>query len=66
MNFTPIGTILSSRLNDLIIYAQFLSKEALRKYSVDTVNAVGAQWKAKDTFGYDLDMAKLEQIKAGK
>lgn len=25
MNFTPIGTILSSRLNDLIIYAQFLS-----------------------------------------
>lgn len=24
MNFTPIGTILSSHLNDLIIYAQFL------------------------------------------
>ena len=27
MNFTPIGTILSSRLNDLIIYAQFLSDQ---------------------------------------
>ena len=51
---------------DCIITKEDVSKDVLRKYGEDTVNAVGAQWKAKDTFGYDLDMAKLEQIKAGK
>ena len=51
---------------DCIITKEDISKEVLRKYGEDTVNAVGAQWKTKDTFGYDLDLAKLEQIKAGK
>ena len=43
-----------------------ISKDALKKYGEDTVNAVGATWKQKDEFGYDLDLAKLAQIKAGQ
>ena len=31
----------------------------------DTVNAVGATWKQSDVFGYEVNIAKLEQIKAG-
>jgi len=38
MNFTPIGTILSSRLNDLIIYAQFLSAFAGAIYAANRIN----------------------------
>ena len=41
------------------------SKEALKKYGEDTVNAVGATWKQQDVFGYELDFAKLEQVKSG-
>jgi len=26
---------------------------------------VGAAWKQKDVFGYDLNLARLEQIKSG-
>ena len=51
---------------DCIVTEEKVSKEALRKYGADTVEAVGAQWKQKDVFGYDLNIAKLEQIKAGK
>ena len=41
------------------------SKDALKKYGEDTVNAVGATWKQSDVFGYEVNIAKLEQIKAG-
>ena len=40
-------------------------KDALKKYGEDTVNAVGATWKQSDVFGYEVNIAKLEQIKAG-
>ena len=42
-----------------------ISKEALKKYGEDTVTAVGAIWKQKDEFGYEVNLEKLEQIRAG-
>lgn len=50
---------------DCIVVEEKISKEVLKKYGADTVQAVGATWKQKDEFGYDLDLAKLEQVKAG-
>ncbi len=56
----------SRKMLDCIITEEKISKEALRKYGEDTVNAIGAVWKQRETFGYDLNLAKLEQVKAGK
>ena len=43
-----------------------VSKEALKKYGEDVVTAVGATWKQSDVFGYELNLARLEQIKNGQ
>ena len=48
-----------------IVVEEKISKDALKKYGEDTVNAVGATWKQSDVFGYEVNIAKLEQIKAG-
>ena len=56
----------SRKMLDCIVTEEKVSKDALRKYGEDTVNAVGAVWKQRETFGYDLNLAKLEQVKAGK
>ena len=61
-----IRRLKARQMLDCIVTEEKVSKEALRKYGADTVEAVGAQWKQKDVFGYDLNIAKLEQIKAGK
>ena len=61
-----IRRLKARQMLDCIVTEEKVSKEALRKYGVDTVEAVGAQWKQKDVFGYDLNIAKLEQIKAEK
>lgn len=53
-------------MTDCIIVKEDVSKENLKKYGEDTVNAVGATWKQSDVFGYELNLAKLEQIKAGQ
>ena len=53
------------QMTDCIVVKEEVSKEALKKYGEDTVNAVGATWKQKDVFGYDLNLARLEQIKSG-
>lgn len=53
-------------MTDCIIVKEDVSKEALKKYGEDTVNAVGATWKQNDVFGYELNLARLEQIKAGQ
>lgn len=60
-----IRQLKSRSMLDCIAVEEKVSKEALKKYGADTVNAVGATWKQKDEFGYDLDLAKLEQVKAG-
>lgn len=61
-----IRRLKARQMLDCIVTEEKISKDALRKYGADTVEAVGATWKQRDTFGYDLNMAKLEQVKAGK
>lgn len=60
-----IRRLKSRQMTDCIVVEEKVSKEALKKYGEDTVNAVGATWKQSDVFGYEVDIAKLEQIKAG-
>lgn len=58
-----IRKLKARQMTDCIVVKEEVSKEALKKYGEDTVNAVGATWKQKDVFGYDLNLARLEQIK---
>ena len=60
-----IRRLKSRQMTDCIGVDEKVSKEALKKYGEDTVNAVGATWKQSDVFGYEVNIAKLEQIKAG-
>ena len=60
-----IRRLKSRQMTDCIVVEEKVSKEALKKYGEDTVNAVGATWKQSDVFGYKVNIAKLEQIKAG-
>lgn len=60
-----IRRLKARKMLDCIITKESVSKEVLKKYGQDTVNAVGAVWKQDETFGYDVNVAKLEQIKAG-
>ena len=60
-----IRSLKSRQMTDCIVVEEKVSKEALKKYGEDTVNAVGATWKQSDVFGYEVNIAKLEQIKAG-
>lgn len=60
-----IRRLKSRQMTDCIVVEEKVSKEALKKYGEDTVNAVGATWKQSDVFGYEVNITKLEQIKAG-
>ena len=60
-----IRRLKSRQMTDCIVVEEKVSKEALKKYGEDTLNAVGATWKQSDVFGYEVNIAKLEQIKAG-
>lgn len=60
-----IRRLKSRQMTDCIVVEEKVSKEALKKYGEDTVNVVGATWKQSDVFGYEVNIAKLEQIKAG-
>ena len=60
-----IRRLKSRQMTDCIVVEEKISKDALKKYGEDTVNAVGAVWKQKDEFGYEVNLEKLEQIKAG-
>lgn len=60
-----IRRLKSRQMTDCIVVEEKVSKEALKKYGEDTVNAVGATWKQSDVFGYEVNIAKLEQINAG-
>lgn len=53
-------------MNDCIVVKEDISKDNLKKYGEDTVNAVGASWKQKDAFGYELYIDKLKRIKSGE
>lgn len=60
-----IRRLKSRQMHDCIVVEEKINKDALKKYGEDTVNAVGATWKQGDVFGYEVNIAKLEQIKAG-
>ena len=60
-----IRRLKARQMTDCIVVKEEISKDALKKYGEDTVNAVGATWKQKDVFGYEVNLARLEQIKAG-
>ena len=60
-----IRRLKARQMMDCIITEEKVSKEALKKYGEDTVTAVGAIWKQKDEFGYEVNLEKLEQIRAG-
>ena len=60
-----IRRLKARQMTDCIITEEKVSKEALKKYGEDTVNAVGATWKQKDELGYEVNLEKLEQIRAG-
>ena len=47
-----IRRLKSRQMTDCIVVEEKVSKEALKKYGEDTVNAVGATWKQSDVFGY--------------
>ena len=57
-----IRRLKARQMLDCIIVDEKISKDALKKYGEDTVNAVGAAWKQKDVFGYDVYTEKLERI----
>lgn len=61
-----IRRLKARKMTDCIVVEEKVSKEALKKYGEDTVNAVGATWKQKDAFGYEVFLDRLEQIKAGQ
>ena len=61
-----IRRLKNRQMMDCIVVKEDISKEALKKYGEDTVNAVGATWKQQDVFGYELNFSKLEQVKAGQ
>ena len=60
-----IRRLKTRQMTDCILVEEKVSKEALKKYGEDTVNAVGATWKQSDVFGYEVNIARLEQIRAG-
>lgn len=60
-----IRQIKSRKMLDCIVTEEKISREALKKYGKDTVNAVGATWKQEDVFGYELNLDYLRQIKEG-
>lgn len=60
-----IRKLKARQMTDCIVVTEGVSKEALKKYGEDTVNAVGATWKQKDVFGYEVNLARLQQIKEG-
>lgn len=53
------------QMTDCIVVEEKISKEALKKYGADTTAAVGAVWKQKDVFGYDVYLEKLRAIREG-
>ncbi|MGI6254223.1 MAG: host-nuclease inhibitor Gam family protein [Acutalibacter sp.] len=57
-----IRRLKARQMTDCIIVEEKISKDNLRKYGEDTVNAVGATWKQKDEFGYDVYKDKVERM----
>lgn len=61
-----IRRLKARQMMDCIVVEEKVCKEALKKYGEDTVAAVGATYKQKDVFGYDVYLDKLQAIKDGE
>lgn len=57
-----IRKLRARHMDDCIIVKESVSKDNLKKYGEDTVNAVGATWKQKDVWGYEVYTDKLERL----
>lgn len=55
-----IRRLKSRQMTDCIVVEEKVSKEALKKYGEDTVNAVGATWKQSDVFGYEVNILDFD------
>lgn len=60
-----IRRLKARQMMDCIVVEEKVSKEALKEYGEDTVAAVGATYKQKNVFGYDVYLERLEAIKEG-
>ncbi len=60
-----IRRLKARKMMDCVVVKETVSKDALKKYGKDTVNAVGATWKQTDVFDYEVNLARLQQIKGG-
>lgn len=60
-----IRRLKSRQMTDCIVVEEKVSKEALKKYGEDTVNAVGATWKQSDVFGYRSVIARALDFRRG-
>lgn len=56
-----IRRLKARQMTDCIVVEEKVSKDNLRKYGEDTVNAIGATWRQKDEFGYDVYRDKVER-----
>lgn len=56
-----IRRLKARQMNDCLVVEEKISKDNLKKYGEDTVLAVGAGWKQKDVFGYDVFRDKIER-----
>lgn len=61
-----IRKIKARKLKDCIITEEKISKEGLKKLGETVVVAVGATWKQKDEFGYEVFKDKVERISSPK
>lgn len=52
-------------MDECVVVEEKISKDALRQYGSEVVTEVGATWKQKDAFGYDIFLDRLEAIKGG-
>ena len=57
-----IRKLKARQMHDCIVTKETISKDILKKYGEDVVNAVGATWKQKDTFGYETYKQKVERL----
>ena len=60
-----IKKLRSRKMTECVVTTEKVDKEALKKYGKDIVTAVGATWKQKDTFWYDVNKETLERAEKG-
>lgn len=57
-----IRRLKARKMLDCVVTREAISKEQLKRYGRDTVEAVGAKWSQKDVFGYETYRDKVERL----